>query len=325
MRSVVVWAILIGLAVAGFVAAFAAVGFDPSMRGGDAWNYLAAGERLNAGHALYAVGPGDRDVVIVPPYWTVPLLAPPPIAVIWRPLAVLGEPAMVLWGIANLVTSVGAIAYLLVRGALVTTASVALLAGPLGLLALSGNVNGFLLAALVVAWRFRSNPFVVGPVVAAAISLKVTPAILLLWLISSKRWKALGIAAIAIAVIGGASLIGAGVEAHFEWLRSVPNSAPSPNALASLTGWPPFAVFTAFALLVLIVARAGDERTTFAVALVGTALATPALYFQALGLAAAASAPWIRSRELTMPWRARSMPEPLPDEATTLRIDSLVR
>jgi hypothetical protein len=46
--------------------------------------YLAAGERLNAGHQLYALMPGNRPVDIHPPFWTVPLLSPPPIAVLFR-------------------------------------------------------------------------------------------------------------------------------------------------------------------------------------------------------------------------------------------------
>ena len=49
--------------------------------------------------------PGDRNVPLAPPYWSVPLLAPPPIAVLWRPLALLGEPAMALWAGAGLVVT----------------------------------------------------------------------------------------------------------------------------------------------------------------------------------------------------------------------------
>src|SRR5438093_1020563 len=93
-------AVLIGIAVALCITAAAVFGFHPTRPDGDAWNYLAAGERLNAGHPLYALSPGDRPVTLVPPYWSVPLLAPPPIAVAWRPLAVFGEPAMVAWGVA---------------------------------------------------------------------------------------------------------------------------------------------------------------------------------------------------------------------------------
>src|SRR5687767_10188966 len=53
----------------------------------DANTYLAAGERLNAGHDLYRLRPGDREVLIIPELFTQPLVSPPPIAVLWRPLA----------------------------------------------------------------------------------------------------------------------------------------------------------------------------------------------------------------------------------------------
>src|SRR4030088_3430196 len=71
------------------------------IRGWDAITYLAAGERLNAGHQLYALAPGDRWVWINPPFWTVPPLSPPPIAVLWRPLAALpNEWGVGIWWLA---------------------------------------------------------------------------------------------------------------------------------------------------------------------------------------------------------------------------------
>ena len=50
-----------------------AFGFAPARMYGDAWNYLGAGERLNAGHPLYALSLGDRPIDIVVPYWPVSL------------------------------------------------------------------------------------------------------------------------------------------------------------------------------------------------------------------------------------------------------------
>ena len=105
MWRTVAWLVLVAVAVAVWVATFQAFGFAPAVSGSDAWNYLAAGERLNAGHLLYALSPGDRPIAVLPPYWTVPLLAPPPIAVVWRPLAVLGDPAMTLWAGAGLLAT----------------------------------------------------------------------------------------------------------------------------------------------------------------------------------------------------------------------------
>ncbi len=53
---------------------------------GDALTYLAAGERLNDSHLLYAWTSGDRPVFMMERF-IAPLISPPPIAAIWRPLA----------------------------------------------------------------------------------------------------------------------------------------------------------------------------------------------------------------------------------------------
>jgi hypothetical protein len=70
-----------------------------------------------------------------------------------------------------------------------------------------------------------------------------------------------------------------------------------------LTGLPPIVIAALFVALVLIAARHGDERLVFSVAVLGGALATPAFYFQALGLAAAAAAPWVASQRSAPLWR----------------------
>ena len=79
---------VVGVAL-GVLAALLVVYFQRGVVPGHAYVYLAAGERLNAGHPLYALSPGDRPLGMQPPYWTVPLLSPPPIAVLFRPLAAL--------------------------------------------------------------------------------------------------------------------------------------------------------------------------------------------------------------------------------------------
>src|SRR4051794_6641179 len=152
-----------------------AFGFAPARHFGDAWNYLAAGERLNAGHPLYALTAGDRPIQILPPYWTVPLLAPPPIAVIWRPLALLGDPAMTLWATAGLLTTLLVGGWLVARGGLTVAIVIAAMAAPLALQSLAGNANGFLFAALVLAWLFRARPAVTGALIALTITVKLTP------------------------------------------------------------------------------------------------------------------------------------------------------
>src|SRR2546422_8089527 len=69
----------IGLVVAVFVIYY---GLTRDHFFGDSYTYLAAGERLNASHPLYALSPGDRQVAILPPFWTAPLVSPPFIAVL---------------------------------------------------------------------------------------------------------------------------------------------------------------------------------------------------------------------------------------------------
>jgi alpha-1,2-mannosyltransferase len=300
------WIGLVAVTLVVWLGAFRALGFAPEVPGSDAWNYLAAGERLNAGHPLYAISPGDRPIVMLPPYWTVPLLAPPPIAVVWRPLALLGDPAMTIWAVAGLAATVVTSAWLLARGGLVVAAIVAVLSPALALQSLSGNVNGLLFGGLVIAWLARSRPAIVGSLLAAAIAIKLTPALLVIWLVAARRWRALAMVVAALIVIGVVSLLGAGVGAHFDWLASVPRSQPVPTALASVVGLPSSIVIAALAVVVIAVALRGDERLTFSVAVVCAALASPALYLGTLGIAAAAAASWIpRDGGVLTEWRRR--------------------
>jgi hypothetical protein len=81
---------ILALALAfGILATIQFLYFQRGLIPGDAFTYLAAGERLNDGHPLYALSAGDRPVDLHPPFWTVPLLSPPSIAVVLRPFALL--------------------------------------------------------------------------------------------------------------------------------------------------------------------------------------------------------------------------------------------
>jgi len=92
-------------------------GFIP----GDSFTYLAAGERLNAGHSLYALVPGDRPVDMHPPLWTVPFLSPPPMGVLVRPFALLpGDSGAYAWWAACLV-AIGSVLVSLARRRPATT------------------------------------------------------------------------------------------------------------------------------------------------------------------------------------------------------------
>ena len=73
-------------AAIGMVVAIQAVYFNRGLIPGDAYIYYYAGQRLNASHQVYALLPSDHQIGYEPPFFTVPLLSPPPIAVLFRPL-----------------------------------------------------------------------------------------------------------------------------------------------------------------------------------------------------------------------------------------------
>ena len=295
------WLALVAIAVVIWIATIRALGFSPATPGSDAWNYLAAGERLNAGHPLYALSPGDRAIHLLPPYWTVPLLAPPPVAVLWRPLALIGDSAMNLWAAAGFVVTLGTAAWLLVRGGLIVAGIIAIMALALAEQALAGNANGFLFLALVTVWVLRARPAVAGSLIAAAIAVKLTPALLLIWLVTARRWNMLAATVVALAMIGLVSLVGAGLNNHLDWLVSVPQAVPAPTSIAGMTGLSGMVVLVLCTLAVVIASRFGDERVTFSVAVIAAALASPALYLGTLGIAAAAAAAWIAPAGSVLP------------------------
>jgi hypothetical protein len=279
------------LILAGVIVALQVPGIGWTVRYGDGWNYLAAGERLNVGHPLYELSPGDRHVLIVPPYWTVPLLAPPVIAVAWRPLASLGEGAMVLWGAAAALTLIASCVEIIRRGGILP---VALLSLPLALVALSGNFSAFVVGLLLLVWLRRDSPWVCGLAVALAAIVKLTPLVLLAWLLLTGRARAViaaGCWAVAMLVI---TLPFAGRESWQAWLTAAPSASPSPLAIATWTGIPPLVVAALLCIPVLIARR--SERLGFTLAVVAASLATPALYFTAIAQLVVAPVPWLRSK-----------------------------
>ena len=280
----------VAIGFAGIVVAATAFRWEPSLVGGDAWNYLAAGERLNAGHLLYALGPGDRSVPLAPPYWSVPLLAPPPIAVLWRAIALAGEASMTLWGIAVFLVTAGTAGWLAWRSSPIGRLALALVAMPLALAALSGNAAALVVPLLAAAWTCRSRPWIAGTCIAIACVVKLTPALLILWLIGSRRWTTLAAALAATALLVAISVVGAGLPSWSQWATSVPASSPSPLAVATLINAPTWLVAVGFAVATLVISVAFGERVGFVMAVVAAALATPALYFQAMALLAAAVA-----------------------------------
>jgi hypothetical protein len=211
------------------------------IRGWDAITYLAAGERLNAGHQLYALVPGDRWVWINPPFWTVPLLSPPPIAVLWRPLAALpNDWGLGLWWLTCAAAIIGVVIGLFRRLPLLTGAMLVALAPSLAWELGVANVNGLLLAGTVGVWllaRNRHNAWA-GALIGLMFAIKLWPIVLLSFFIARGRGRAIGGFLISTAVVGTVSLLGAGLEAHIWYLGVAYGTPPSafslPGVLSAL-------------------------------------------------------------------------------------------
>lgn len=179
--------------------------------------YLAGDQRLNAGHPLYALSPGDMPIGLNPPYWTVPLLTPPLIAVIWRPLALL-DPVLVetVWWVAMAVVTASSVALLYRRAFIATGLAMLPLAIPVAVLAMSGNIDALRLAgSLAILWLVqRDRDGLAGGVAGFLVVLKLTPLPLVWWLLLIGRPRAL-VAAMGVAVACLAiAPAGAGVDAH---------------------------------------------------------------------------------------------------------------
>jgi Glycosyltransferase family 87 len=265
---------------------------DPTTVGSDVSNYYAAGQRLNDGHDLYRLGPGDLPVPVQPPYYTTPLVSPPPVAVAWRPLALLPRDlAIKAWWLVAIVAAVATTVWFTGLGSLLVTLAVLALSTELAITALSANLNAFLLAGFAAIWLARRSgrPAVEGSLIAIAVAVKILPVLLVLWLLVGRRWTELAWFAGVTVVIGVMSLLGAGIGAHFDWLEVArqtgtqgiaPASLPgvlaalgAPSGLVSLVI--PLTVLAGAAAIVVLRDRPG---AAFAVTIVTMVLANPAVH-----------------------------------------------
>lgn len=229
------------------LAALAAVGgllvlifiANPGLVANDANTYLAAGERLNAGHLLYALSPGDRQVPVLPPFWTAPLLSPPFIAVLWRPLALLPEVLPVAcWTVASFIAVAASLALVLGRRDVIAAVIVAILARGLALVAVTGNLDAFLMLASIAIWRLgrRDHEGAVGALVALTIAFKITTLGFAWMLVVERRWAALRSMVLVGAAAALVSVLGAGLPAHFDWLAIARRTTVAGATPTSLTG-----------------------------------------------------------------------------------------
>lgn len=224
---------------AGVLLAILAVYFTRGFVPGDAIVYLAAGERLNAGHDLYAISPGDRPLGMKPPFWTVPLLSPPLVGVLFRPLALLPpDLGAYLWWFA----SMAAIAWVLVqfwtRRPVLTSLAVLVLAIPLAYEIGVGNVNAFLLLGTVLIWRWSQDGHDerAGATAAFITILKVSPVLICWWLLTQAKARAVISGLIVGAGLVTVSIAAAGFGAHIKFIEVTRSTATVGQSELSLAG-----------------------------------------------------------------------------------------
>jgi hypothetical protein len=261
----------------------------------DAMTYLAAGERVNAGHHLYVMGPGDRAVYFNPPGLTIPLLSPPPIAAVWRPLAAVPV-GMAVWVGACWVALLGTIAYLVLRIGWPVAVVCVVLAQPIGEQLAVANMASFFPGALVLAWRWRSRP-ATGLIGGALAAFKIIPGTILGWYLGHRRsafWWAIA----GGLLIAGVSAILVGPSEFFDYLRVLgTGGSPSESSLSVSLGLP----WLGLAILVggtVAAALIRNEAFAFTIAVTAAVAGNPAFYGASLVPLLALFAPLIPEPEV---------------------------
>lgn len=231
--------LLIPALALGVVVTIQVVYFNRGFIPGDAFTYLAAGERLNDGHLLYALSPGDRPVDLKPPYWTVPLLSPPPIAVLFRPLALIpNDLGPYVWWAVCIASLVVTILVMMRRRPILIGLAVLVLSIPIVYDIGVGNLNSLLVGGIVGTWYLltRRQDIAAGVVIAGMTALKLTPVVLAWWLITQRRWTAVRAFVVGGLAIAAVSVLGAGLSTHLEYLGIVRQTSATGTSDLSLAG-----------------------------------------------------------------------------------------
>ena len=310
----------------GVLATILVVYFQRGFIPGDSFTYLAAGERLNAGHSLYALVLGDRPVDMHPPLWTVPFLSPPPMGVLVRPFALLpGDSGAYAFWFACLLAIGSVLVALGRRRPATTSVAVIVLSIPLAYEIGVGNVNGLLLAAAVGCWILvrDGRAAVAGPLAAVMVAVKLTPLPIGAWVVGAGGRRGLGGFVAGLVVVGVVSLLGAGFAAHLAYLDVARATATtglspfSPGDLARMAGLPdpiptlvPTALLLGGTLLAWILSGRGRPAAGFCVAVVAWTFGSPVVNINTptllLALLAPVAWPWQPSEAVPAPTLTRT-------------------
>jgi hypothetical protein len=270
--------------------------------GNDGVTYLAAAERLNAGHQLYAIVPGDRYVFgYGSPCCPYPLMSPPPIAVLWRPIAMLGPLiAVLMWDWFNALAVIATVGLMLVRRPLPTGLVMVGLSLPLAMETLLGNVNGLLVAGIAATWllAWSGRDGWAGALIGVMAAVKLWPVLLIVWFLTQKRFDVFNGLIASTMVMALISLLGAGISTHIEYLTTVAPTAVGQASLAGLiqaaTGvFLPWIAYVVLALgTVEVWALRSNPRLAWAAVVLTMVFGSPAFHVGTLILLFGALVPW---------------------------------
>lgn len=202
----------------------------------DFWNYYAAGERLNAGHQLYALSASDRIVSMNPAFVNTPSVQTPFMNLLWQPLAHLpAELVGTLWVGANVIAVLWVVAIVYRRGPAWAPLVVGAVAFSGGAMIAVGNVNGLLLAGYALVWLNRDRP-IVGAIVGLMGAAKLLPATLIAFLMRSAAWRPAAIALVIGLALTVMAAMAVGPRLMGEYVTVLRGAAPTLWSASGLTG-----------------------------------------------------------------------------------------
>lgn len=272
--------IIAGAAVMGGIAWWCLNGY----LAGDTVVYWLAGTRVNAGHELYRIGPGDPWIQDMRPYG---LYSPPALVLPWLLLAQMpGISGMVLWWLAMAGCAIWAVAVVLLGTRGVAGVVVLPLVLSITLLVGVGNVDAAVLAGVVATWLLIADrrERAAGILVAVLVSIKLTPAVLLVWLVATRRWRALRWAAGTGIAVAAVTVLALGPGIFRDYLGVIAGASGSGR---------PWALLVAGLGLVVVMLLGRRERIAFALAVALIPLGSPVALIQSWAMLVGTVSPWV--------------------------------
>jgi hypothetical protein len=293
---------------------------------GDTHNYILAGLRLDAGHPLYAYGPGDEHVrVFDPESPNYPLYSPPLIGVLFRPIVLLPANGLYIWWAAMCAMELLAAAMLLRRAPLLVGLALIPLSVPAAVAMEVANADCLVLIGMLVAWRWlvAGHDDRAALLIAFLASLKLTPLFFVWWLLITGRRRAAGAAVAFGAALALVAMLGSEplVMVKFYQVMTANLNLPTdssigPVGLATAVGlpgvvvtWLPRAILVAGIAAMWLTRRRPGLSFAIGAVLMWVASPIASLHTPALVLVAFAPLAWPMARDLARRGAAAS-PEP---------------